>query len=189
LLSLHGQTKDALAKLIPGSWEYDIVEPAWKCNMTDLTAALGLVQLKRYPELLERRRQLVRCYKENLAAVGMLGEGPEAKLDLLEHLDPNNASSCHLLLTRLIGKDQGFRNALIRAMAERGIACNVHYKPLPLLTAYRERGFDISDYPNAFAQFANELTLPLHTLLSDDDVRFIAESMAEAYSECERADA
>jgi len=152
---------------------------------------------------LERRRQLVRCYQENLAAVGLLGKGVAdkpatgardkneagltSKLDLLDHLEPGCASSCHLLLTRLIGKSPSFRNALIRAMAERGIACNVHYKPLPMLTAYRERGFDIADYPNAFAQFANELTLPLHTLLSDEDVRFIAESLVEAYEECERA--
>jgi len=185
-LSLHGQTKDALAKLMPGSWEYDIVEPAWKCNMTDIAAAIGLVQLERFPSLLDRRRELLGLYEEALVEVGMMASAEiPAKLDIIDHAPQTGASSCHLLLTRLIGKDQGFRDAMILALGKRGIACNVHYKPLPLLTAYRERGFHSADFPNALAQFSNELTLPLHTLLSNEDVRHIAENLAEVYDECE----
>ena len=185
LLSLHGQSKDALAKLAPGAWEYDIVEPAWKCNMTDIVAALGLVQVKRYPELLKRRRELVRLYSDELASVGLTHTGTTSKLEIMDHAPSTGLSSCHLLITRLIGKEQKFRNAVIRSMATRGIACNVHFKPLPLFTAYRDRGFKAEDFPHAIAQFSNELTLPLHTLLTDNDVSFIVQSLGAAYEECE----
>ena len=187
LLSLHGQSKDALAKLAPGAWEYDILEPAWKCNMTDVAAAIGLVQLERYPELLKRRRELLALYHDELSSVGLINAGAESRLELMEHTTPTGASSCHLLITRLVGKEQEFRNAVIASMARRGIACNVHFKPLPLFTAYRERGFDAKDFPHAIAQYSNELSLPLHTLLTDEDVRFIARSLKESYEECEQS--
>lgn len=176
LMSLHGQTKDALSKTRAGAWEYDIAFPGWKCNMTDIQAALGLVQLRRYPSLLERRRELISLYQQGLAGMDV---------ELLEHYADDFASSGHLLLTRLRGKGQAFRNALIEHMGEADVATNVHYKPLPLLTAYRTMGFDISDFPNAFAQFENEVTLPLHTLLSDDDVAFVCDALRRAYSQLE----
>ena len=171
LQSLHGQTKDALAKDKAGSWEYDIAFPGWKCNMTDIQAALGLAQLKRYPDLLARRRELVTRYEAGLA---------NEEVELLRHFegDPDTdgyASSAHLMLVRLTGKSRTFRDALIERLAHKGVASNVHYKPLPLLTAYRNLGFDIADFPHALAQFENEITLPLHTKLSDDDVDYIVE--------------
>ena len=174
LMSLHGQTKDALAKDRAGAWEYDIAFPGWKCNMTDIQASLGLVQLRRYPALLERRRQLVGLYEEGLAGTGVT---------LLRHYEGDAvadgfASSGHLMLVRLDGHGRAFRDALIERLAEAGVSSNVHYKPLPLLTAYRDLGFDIADFPNAYAQFENEITLPLHTLLSDEDVRFIVEQFS-----------
>lgn len=167
LMSLHGQSKDALAKTKLGAWEYDVTAPLYKCNMTDIMAAIGLAQLKRYPEMLLRRQSLVRQYNEAL---------PESVLRP-GHLRSDAISSCHLYLARLEGKRLAERNAVIERMAERGVACNVHYKPLPLLTAYKNLGFDIKDYPNAYAQFENELTLPLHTLLTDEDVAYICESL------------
>ena len=164
LLSLHGQSKDALAKTQLGAWEYDIVYPAYKCNMTDIMAAIGLVQMKRYPAMLLRRRQLISRYDEVMA---------ECNVSMLDHYNDSHQSSGHLYLARLSGKDSSFRNSVITEMANRGIACNVHYKPLPMMTAYKALGFNINDYPNAYRQFENEVTLPLHTLLTDEQVEFM----------------
>ena len=164
LLSLHGQSKDALAKTQLGAWEYDIVYPAYKCNMTDIMAAIGLVQMKRYPAMLLRRRQLISRYDEVMA---------ECNVSVLDHYNDSHQSSGHLYLARLSGKDSSFRNSVITEMANRGIACNVHYKPLPMMTAYKALGFNINDYPNAYRQFENEVTLPLHTLLTDEQVSFM----------------
>lgn len=174
LLSLHGQSKDALAKTQLGAWEYDIVAPDYKCNMTDISAAIGLVQMRRYTELLHRRRQIVERYNEALK---------DCKVQVLEHYGDDFQSSGHLYLVRLLGKDAGFRNEVIRKMAEKGIACNVHYKPLPMMTAYKNLGFDIKDYPNAYHQFENEVTLPLHTRLTDEDVEYIIGNFCEIISE------
>ena len=157
LLSLHGQNKDALAKTQLGAWEYDIVAPNFKCNMTDIMAGIGLVQLKRYPEILRRRQQIINRYDEVLR---------DQNLQLLLHYGENHTSSGHLYLVRLIGREIDERNEIIIKMAERGIACNVHYKPLPMMTAYKNLGFDIANYPNAYNQYRNEITLPLHTRLS-----------------------
>ena len=168
LLSLHGQSKDALAKNKPGAWEYDIVAPLYKCNMTDIMAAIGLVQLRRYPELLEKRYKLVRLYNELLSGCGV---------EHAPHFREDEVSSCHLYLTRLTGKTLAQRNAVIEKMAEQGVATNVHYKPLPLLTAYKDLGFDIKDYPNAYAQFENEITLPLYSTLTEEDVRYICAAL------------
>ena len=178
LMSLHGQTKDALSKTRAGAWEYDIAFPGWKCNMTDVQAALGLAQLHRYPELLARRRALVERYEHALESLGI-------ELDVLRHYGEGFASSGHLMLVRLLDKSRAFRDGLIERMAEDGIATNVHYKPLPLLSAYRDLGFCIEDFPNALAQFENEITLPLHTLLSDDDVDRVAASLGRAYAALE----
>lgn len=176
LLSLHGQTKDALSKSKVGAWEYDVMFPGWKCNMTDIQAALGLVQLERYPHLLLRRRELVHRYEEGLK---------DAPVTLLSHYESDACSSGHLMLVRLDGKSQAFRNALIEAMAHDGVATNVHYKPLPLLTAYKNLGFDIADFPQARAQYENEITLPLHTLLTDDDLDYVVDVFHQAYSDLE----
>ena len=169
LLSLHGQSKDALAKTKLGAWEYDVVAPLYKCNMTDIMAALGLVQLRRYPELLKRRYDMVRRYDAQL---------PQEVIRPA-HLRPDMTSDCHLYLARLPGKTHETRSAVITRMAERGVACNVHYKPLPLLTAYKNLGFRMEDYPNAYAQFENEITLPLHTLLSDADIDYVCACLKE----------
>ncbi|WP_304952750.1 DegT/DnrJ/EryC1/StrS aminotransferase family protein [uncultured Alistipes sp.] len=174
LLSLHGQNKDALAKTKLGAWEYDIIAPNFKCNMTDIMAALGLVQLDRYPELLRRRRQIIETYDRAL-------EG--CNVQVLNHYGSNHASSGHLYLVRLLGRDVAQRNAVIERMAERGIACNVHYKPLPMMTAYKALGFDIADFPNAYDQYRNEVTLPLHTRLSDEDVEYVISNFVEIISE------
>lgn len=176
LMALHGQTKDALSKTRAGAWEYDIAFPGWKCNMTDLQAALGLAQLRRYPALLARRRELVERYEAGLADLGV---------DVLQHYGGGSESSGHLMLVRLPGKTSAFRNALIERLADDGVSANVHYKPLPLLTAYRDLGFDIADFPNARAQFENEVTLPLHTLLSDDDVDYVVEAVHRAWGALE----
>lgn len=168
LLSLHGQSKDALEKTKGGSWEYDILFPAYKCNMTDIQAAIGMTQLSRYPALLARRKELFALYQQELA---------DAPVSLLVHQGVDFCSSHHLCLTRLEGLGEGERNEVIRKLAERGIASNVHYKPLPLLTAYRSLGFSIEAFPNALAQYQNELTLPLHTLLSDEDVYYITQEL------------
>lgn len=172
LQSLHGQTKDALAKDKAGSWEYDIAYAGWKCNMTDIQAALGLAQLKRYPELLLRRQQIITHYVQGLQ---------EENADILVHRegDPDREgfeSSGHLMLVRLLGHSRDFRDELIKRLAEAGVPSNVHYKPLPLLTAYKALGFKPENFPNAMAQFENEITLPLHTLLSDEDVSYIIDN-------------
>ena len=164
LLSLHGQSKDALAKTQLGAWEYDIVSPAYKCNMTDVMAAIGLVQMKRYKGLLARRRQLIETYNEALK---------DCNVALLDHFNEEHVSSGHLYLVRLLGRDSAYRNEVITEMARREIACNVHYKPLPMMTAYKALGFDIKDYPNAYHQFENEVTLPLHTRLTEEQVEFM----------------
>ena len=164
LLSLHGQNKDALAKTQLGAWEYDIVAPNFKCNMTDIMAGIGLVQLKRYPEILRRRQQIINRYDEVLR---------DQNLQLLLHYEENHTSSGHLYLVRLIGREIDERNEIIIKMAERGIACNVHYKPLPMMTAYKNLGFDIVNYPNAYNQYRNEITLPLHTRLSDEEIEYV----------------
>ena len=170
LVSLHGQSKDALAKTQLGAWEYDIVAPDYKCNMTDISAAIGLVQIRRYAELLHRRRQIVERYNEALK---------DCNVQVLNHYGDDHQSSGHLYLVRLLGKDCEYRNEVIRKMAERGIACNVHYKPLPMMTAYKNLGFDIKDYPNAYRQFENEVTLPLHTKLTDEDVEYVITNFVE----------
>nr|WP_288744117.1 DegT/DnrJ/EryC1/StrS family aminotransferase [uncultured Mediterraneibacter sp.] len=170
LLSLHGQSKDALAKTQLGAWEYDIVAPYYKCNMTDIMASLGLVQLRRYPGLLKRRREIIERYNEAFR---------EENVTVLEHYTDTSQSSGHLYLVRVNGKTREECNEIIEKMAEKGIATNVHYKPLPLLTAYKNLGFDIKDYPNAYHMFENEITLPLHTKLSDEDVKYVIESFKE----------
>lgn len=189
LLSLHGQSKDALAKTQLGAWEYDIVAPNYKCNMTDVMAAIGLVQFKRYPELLRRRRPIIDRYNEALgvladkaenAASGVVAGGiRQQDVQVLNHYTATHASSGHLYLVRLLGRSMEERNRVINQMAERGIACNVHYKPLPMMTAYKNLGFDIKDFPNAYAQFANEITLPLHTRLSDEDVAYVMDNFVD----------
>ena len=170
LLSLHGQNKDALAKTQLGAWEYDIVAPNYKCNMTDVMAGIGLAQFKRYPGLLARRREIIEKYNAGLSG---------CNVEVLNHYGEGHASSGHLYLVRLLGKGVEERNAVITKMAERGIACNVHYKPLPMMTAYKNLGFDIADYPNAFAQYENEVTLPLHTRLTDEDVEYVISNFVD----------
>ena len=170
LLSLHGQNKDALAKTRLGAWEYDIVAPYYKCNMTDVMAGIGLAQLKRYPEMLYRRRQIIERYNEGLRG---------CDVQVLDHFGDDHSASGHLYLVRLLGEDVEYRNAVIERMAERGIACNVHYKPLPMMTAYKNLGFDIVDYPNAYNQYHNEITLPLHTSLTNEDVEYVISNFVD----------
>lgn len=174
LYSLHGQSKDALAKTQLGAWEYDIVGPWYKCNMTDVMAAIGLRQLERYPSLLERRKEIISKYDKVCDEIGVFH---------LKHYGENFTSSGHLYITRVPGITPEQRSEIIIKMAERGIACNVHYKPLPMMTAYKKLGANIKDYPNAFAFFANEITLPLHTLLSDEDVEYVISNYAEIVKE------
>lgn len=170
LLSLHGQNKDALAKTQLGAWEYDIVAPNYKCNMTDVMAGIGLAQMKRYQCMLERRREIIEKYNAGLKG---------CEVQVLNHYGENHSSSGHLYLVRLLGITVEQRNTVITMMAERGIACNVHYKPLPMMTAYKNLGFDIADYPNAYAQYVNEVTLPLNTRLSDEDVAYVIENFVD----------
>lgn len=170
LLSLHGQNKDALAKTRLGAWEYDIIGTWYKCNMTDIMAGIGLAQLKRYPEMLRRRRQIIERYNVALEPYAV---------EVLDHYGNDHCSSGHLYLVRLKGATVEQRNDVIVKMAERGIATNVHYKPLPMMTAYKAMGYDIKDYPNAYAQYQNEVTLPLHTRLTDDDVEYILENFID----------
>lgn len=165
LLSLHGQSKDALAKTQLGAWEYDVVAPWYKCNMTDIMAGIGLAQLNRYEGMLARRREIIQKYD---AAFKHLG------IEVLPHYTEEHQSSGHLYLTRIPGITLEQRQEIIVKMAEAGVSCNVHYKPLPMLTAYKNLGFDVKDYPNAFAHFENEITLPLHTRLTDEDVEYVA---------------
>ncbi len=174
LMSLHGQSKDALAKTKLGAWEYDIIAPYYKCNMTDIMASIGLAQLKRYPEILKRRRQLIEMYDAALA---------DLPVTRLVHFDDRGASSGHLYLVRLTGKSRESVNQVISKMAEAGVATNVHYKPLPLLSAYRNMGFDIKDYPNAFRMFENELTLPLHTCLTDAQAAYVTDTFKKVLME------
>ena len=173
--SLHGQTKDALAKIKPGSWEYDIVIPGFKCNMPDIMAAIGLAQLERYPQLLERRKEIVRRLDKGLSV--------DKRIQVLPHEGKDYESSRHLYITRVQGASYDQRGEIITKMAERGVSCNVHYKPLPLLTAYQNMGFRMEDYPNAYRFFENEVTLPLHGLLSDEDVDYIVQNYLEVIQE------
>ena len=174
LLSLHGQSKDALAKTKLGAWEYDIVGTYYKCNMTDVVAAIGLKQFERYGDMLKRRKEIIEKYDAALRPLGV---------ETLNHYTDEWESSGHLYLTRIPGITAEQRNEIITKMAERGIACNVHYKPLPMHTAYKNLGFDIANYPNAYAHFANEITLPLHTCLTDEDVAYVAENYAQVVKE------
>ena len=170
LYSLHGQNKDALAKTQLGAWEYDIIGPWYKCNMTDVVAGIGLAQLKRYPEMLYHRRQIIGRYDEALK---------DLPVAVLNHYGEHHSGSGHLYITRLLGRSDAERRAVIIEMAKRGIACNVHYKPLPMMTAYKALGFDIANYPNAFHLFENEVTLPLHTRLSDEDVEYVINNFVD----------
>lgn len=164
LLSLHGQSKDALAKTQLGAWEYDIVGTWYKCNMTDVAAAIGLKQFERYPEMLKRRKEIIKKYDSALKPLGV---------ETLNHYSESYSSSGHLYITRIPGITAEQRNEIITKMAEKEIACNVHYKPLPMHTAYKNLGFDIKNYPNAYNHFANEITLPLHTCLTDEMVDYV----------------
>jgi len=170
LLSLHGQSKDALAKTKLGAWEYDIVGTYYKCNMTDVVAAIGLKQFERYPDMLKRRKEIIEKYDEILKPLGV---------ETLNHYTADWESSGHLYLTRIPGITAEQRNEIIIKMAECGVACNVHYKPLPMHTAYKNLGFDIADYHNAYAHYANEITLPLHTCLTDADIEYIVQTYAD----------
>ena len=174
LFSLHGQSKDALAKTRLGAWEYDIVGPWYKCNMTDIMAALGIAQMKRYPAMLERRKEIIGVYDEALKPLGV---------EVLPHYTETNVSSGHLYMTRVPGCGEKARSEIIVKMAERGIACNVHYKPLPMHTAYKSLGFSIDDYPNAYERFKNEITLPLHTCLTDEEVRYVIDNYVDILKE------
>ena len=173
LLSLHGQSKDALAKTQLGAWEYDIVSPAYKCNMTDVVAAIGIVQLERYEEMLNKRKKLIEIYNSEL---------PESVTALAHYTDVYQSSG-HLYLANLVGKTMEERNEFIIKMAEAGIACNVHYKPLPLLTAYKNLGFDIKDYPNSYKKFENEVSLPLNSKMSEDDAHYVCCKVREILGE------
>ena len=177
LLSLHGQNKDALAKTKLGAWEYDIIGPWYKCNMTDIMAAMGLVQFERYPQMLNRRYEMVA--KMNSALDSLNASMGKPVVAYLNHKDGDHCSSHHLYLVRLLGRTREEANKVIEKMAERGIATNVHYKPLPMMTAYKALGFDIKDYPNAFHLFENEITLPLNTRMSDEDVEYVMENFVE----------
>ena len=170
LFSLHGQNKDALAKTKLGAWEYDIIGPWYKCNMTDIMAALGLVQFERYPGMLKRRQEMVARYNEAFAGLPMA---------VLNHKDADHCSSHHLYIIRLLGRSREEANRVIEKMAERDVACNVHYKPLPMMTAYRALGFDIKDYPNAYHLFENEITLPLNTKMTDEMLEYVIENFVE----------
>ena len=173
LLSLHGQNKDALAKTKLGAWEYDIIGPWYKCNMTDIMAAIGLKQLDRYPGLLARRKEIIARYDRVMDETGIVH---------MRHYDENYSSSGHLYLTRVPGIGEKERGEIIEKMAARGISTNVHYKPLPMMTAYRSLGFGIEDYPNSYDYYRNLITLPLHTRLSDEDVDYILENYKEIVS-------
>ena len=177
LFSLHGQNKDALAKTKLGAWEYDIIGPWYKCNMTDIMAAMGLVQFERYPQMLNRRYEMVA--KMNSALDSLNASMGKPVVAYLNHKDDDHCSSHHLYLVRLLGRTREDANKVIEKMAERGIATNVHYKPLPMMTAYKALGFDIKDYPNAFHLFENEITLPLNTRMSDEDVEYVIENFVE----------
>ena len=173
LYSLHGQSKDALAKTQIGAWEYDIIGPWYKCNMTDIMAAIGLRQLDRYPTLLERRKEIIKKYDEACDELGVIH---------LQHYGKDFASSGHLYLTRIPGASDEQRRKIITKLAERGVNTNVHYKPLPMMTAYKNMGWDIKEFPNAYAYYENLITLPLHTKLSDEDVKYVTENFKAVVS-------
>lgn len=175
LLSLHGQSKDALAKTQLGAWEYDIVGPWYKCNMTDVAAAMGLAQMQRYDALLSRRKDIIQRYDAAFKPLGV---------QVLKHYTEDYQSSGHLYITRIPGITSEQRNEIIIRMAEQGIACNVHYKPLPMMTAYKSLGFDVADYPNAYRYFANEITLPLHTKLTNKEVQYVMDAYSGILKEC-----
>lgn len=175
LLSLHGQSKDALAKTQLGAWEYDIVGPWYKCNMTDVAAAMGLAQMQRYDALLSRRKDIIQRYDAAFKPLGV---------QVLKHYTEDYQSSGHLYITRIPGITSDQRNEIIIRMAEQGIACNVHYKPLPMMTAYKSLGFDVADYPNACRYFANEITLPLHTKLTNKEVQYVMDAYSGILKEC-----
>ncbi len=168
LLSLHGQSKDALSKTQLGAWEYDIISPSYKCNMTDITAAMGLAQMKRYDDILKRRIEIIELYNKYLS---------DAPVEILSHQGENFKSSCHLYMIRLTGKDEAYRNDMMIKLAENGIAANVHYKPLPMHTAYKYLGFEIKNFPVSYETYQNEITLPLHTLLKDDEIKYITDTL------------
>lgn len=174
LFSLHGQNKDALAKTQVGAWEYDIVGTWYKCNMTDVAAAIGLKQFERYPDMLKKRKEIIEKYDKAFRTAG---------IQTLSHYDDVRKSSGHLYITRVPNITLEQRHEIIVKMAERGVVCNVHYKPLPMFTAYKNLGFDINDYPNAYAMFANEITLPLYTLLKDEEIDYIIKNYIEIVSE------
>ena len=178
LFSLHGQNKDALAKTKLGAWEYDIIGPWYKCNMTDIMAAMGLVQFERYPEILTKRRNYVSMYNKAIDCLNLDSE-PDHKVVYLNHEDADHCSSHHLYLLRLIGRTREDVNRVIELMAERGIATNVHYKPLPMMTAYKALGFDIKDFPNAYCMYENEITLPLNTKLTEEDVEYVISNFCD----------
>ncbi|MEG1448056.1 MAG: DegT/DnrJ/EryC1/StrS aminotransferase family protein [Oscillospiraceae bacterium] len=173
LLSLHGQSKDALAKTQLGAWEYDIISTAYKCNMTDIAAAIGLVQLQRYDKILKRRKQIIQMYNDGIKREGV---------SVLEHFEGDYESSGHLYLVNFSGKKREYRDNFITEMAKRGVATNVHYKPLPMHTAYKNLGFDIKDFPNAYGKFENEITLPLNTKLTDEHVKYVIDMFNEVIS-------
>lgn len=174
LLSLHGQSKDALAKTKIGAWEYDIIAPNYKCNMTDITASLGLAQFKRYPQILNRRKEIIKKYDVLLSNLDVT---------VLKHFDEICESSGHLYLVNIDGVNEEFRNSLIIKLAEKGVASNVHYKPLPMHSAYKKLGFKLKNYPNAYEKYKNEITLPLHTLLTDEDIEYVVDKLKELIKE------
>lgn len=174
LMSLHGQNKSTLSKNKPGAWEYDVIAPFYKCNMTDIAATIGLAQLERYSDMLERRYEIIEKYNSDFAALDV---------SLLTHKDTNHISSGHLYLVRVNSIGEEKRNLIIDKMAEAGIACNVHYKPLPMLTAYKNLGFDIKDYPNAYAQYENEISLPLYSRLTDEQVDYVIKNFIRCVEE------
>ena len=178
LFSLHGQNKDALAKTKLGAWEYDIIGPWYKCNMTDIMAAMGLVQFERYPEILTKRRNYVSMYNKAIDCLNLDSE-PDHKVVYLNHEDADHCSSHHLYLLRLIGRTREDVNRVIELMAERGIATNVHYKPLPMMTAYKALGFDIKDFPNAYCMYENEITLPMNTKMTEEDVEYVISNFCD----------
>ena len=169
-LSLHGQTKDAFSKNQPGLWEYDIIYPAYKCNMTDIQAAIGLIQLERYNELLEKRKRIVKMYDDAFISMG---------LNPIKHFGDDFITSCHLYMLKIPKYNEEDRNEFIKRLAKKGVVANVHYKPLPMFTAYKNLGFDIKNYPNAYKHYSQEVSLPLHTLLTDDDINYVINTVKE----------
>ena len=174
LLSLHGQTKDAYSKNRAASWEYDVVDTQYKCNMPDVLAALGVAQLSRYDKILERRHELIRLYNEELK---------DLPIQVLNHCDDHHRSSGHLYFVRFIGKNDEYRNKFYNMMAENGVMCNVHFKPLPLLSAYKNKGFDIADFPEAYNMHKNQLTLPMNSVITDEEAEFVVNTFKKVYDE------